>query len=201
MAEELTAPPSRRERRRQAVREAILDAFVELAVERGWDGVTYAALAEHADVAERTVFRHFPSRTDLYEAFDSLLLERLAFAGFPSRLDDVPAFIEDLHRRFDEHADLMAVGVQAAAARRLPAQDRRLRALRDALADDLATADPLRAEEAVAVLDLLVSATCWHRLRYVAGLDGERAARAAADAARGVVDRLRQSTTTDQEDR
>jgi hypothetical protein len=60
---------------------------------------------------------------------------------------------------------------------------------------------PRRAEEAVAVLDLLVSATCWHRLRYVAGLDGERAARAAGDAARGVVDRLRQSTTTDQEDR
>ena len=56
--------------------------------------------------------------------------------------------------------------------------------------DNLEGLDAERAEEVVAVLDLLVSATCWHRLRTLAGLGAGRGPRAAADAARAVVDRV-----------
>ena len=190
MAESLTDQPGLRERRRRAARQALLDAYVELALEGGPEAVTFARLAERADVSERTVFRHFASRTELDEAFDALLLERIAFPGWPGRLADVPGFIEDLHRRFDEHADLVTVGVQTATVRLQPAQTQRLTALRESLAEDLAGLRPEAAEEVVAVLDLLVSATCWHRLRHLAGLTGGRGPRAAADAARAVVDRV-----------
>jgi AcrR family transcriptional regulator len=190
MAESLTDRGSLRDRRRLAARQALLDAYVELALEGGPEAVTFARLAERADVSERTVYRHFASRTELDEAFDALLLERIAFPGWPERLAEVPAFVEDLHRRFDEHADLMTVGVRTATARLQPAQTRRLADLRAALAPDLEALDPERAEEVIAVLDLLVSATCWHRLRALAGLGGGRGARAAADAARAVVDRV-----------
>ena len=190
MAESLTDQPGLRERRRRAARQALLDAYVELALEGGPEAVTFARLAERADVSERTVFRHFASRTALDEAFDALLLERIAFPGWPRRLADVPGFIEDLHRRFDEHADLVTVGVQTATVRLQSAQTQRLTALRESLAEDLAGLRPEAAEEVVAVLDLLVSATCWHRLRHLAGLTGGRGPRAAADAARAVVDRV-----------
>ncbi len=196
MADALTDSVPLRERRRLAARQAVLDAYVRLTLEGGPDAVTFARLAELADVSERTVFRHFSSRAELDEAFDDLLLQRMEFPGWPTRLDDVPAFIEDLHRRFDEHADLMTVGVRTAAVRLQPAQDRRLAALREALADDLAAIGPERAEEVVAVLDLLISATCWHRLRHLAGLTGGRGPRAAADAARAVIAR---ATTTPKE--
>jgi AcrR family transcriptional regulator len=199
MAEPLTPPSSLRERRRLAAREALLDAYVELALEGGPEAITFARLAARADVSERTVFRHFASRAELDEAFDALLLERLEFPGWPSRLDDVPAFIEDLHHRFDEHADLVTVGVRTATTRLQPAQTRRLEALRASLADDLAGVPPERAAEAVAILDLLVSATCWHRMRHLAGLPAGSGARAAADAARAVIDRL--TTTTPEEER
>ena len=198
MADALTDSVPLRERRRLAARQAVLDAYVRLTLEGGPDAVTFARLAELADLSERTVFRHFSSRAELDEAFDDLLLQRMEFPGWPTRLDDVPAFIEDLHRRFDEHADLMTVGVRTAAVRLQPAQDRRLAALREALADDLAAVGPERAEEVVAVLDLLISATCWHRLRHLAGLTGGRGPRAAADAARAVIAR---ATTTPKEER
>jgi AcrR family transcriptional regulator len=192
MADQLTLP--RRERRRLAARQALLDAYVELLLEGGAEAVTFARLAERADVSERTVFRHFASRADLEEAFDRMLLERMRFPGWPERLADVPAFIEDLHRRFDEHADLMTVGVRVATARPQSAQSRRLAELRDALAEDLAGLPRERSEEVVAVLDLLISATCWHRLHHLAGLSDGRGPRAAADAARAVIDRITEPT-------
>src|SRR5829696_6621765 len=102
MAESLTESTPLRERRRLAARQALLDAYVELTVEGGPEAVTFARLAERADVSERTVFRHFASRAELDEAFDQLLLERMEFPGWPARLVDVPDFIEQLHRRFDE---------------------------------------------------------------------------------------------------
>jgi AcrR family transcriptional regulator len=194
MAEQLTPKPPLRERRRLAARQALLDAYVELVLEGGPDAVTFAGLAERADVSERTVFRHFASRADLEEAFDRMLLERMRFPGWPERLADVPAFIEDLHRRFDELADLVTVAVQTATARLQPAQERRLAELREALAGDLQGLAPEHAEEVVAVLDLLVSATCWHRLHHLAGLTGGRGPRAAAAAARAVIDRVTQTT-------
>jgi AcrR family transcriptional regulator len=190
MAESLTDQVSLRERRRLAARRALLDAYVELALEGGPEAITFARLAGRADVSERTVFRHFASRAELDEAFDALLLERMEFPGWPSRLADVPAFIEDLHRRFDEHADLMTVGVRTATARLQPAQARRLEQLREALAEDLAGVPAADVQELVAVLDLLISATCWHRLHHLAGLTDGRGPRAAADAARAVIDRL-----------
>jgi AcrR family transcriptional regulator len=199
MAESLTEPRPIRERRRLAARQALLDAYVELALEGGPEAITFARLAARADVSERTVFRHFASRAELDDAFDQLLLEKMAFPGWPERLADVPAFIEDLHRRFDAQADLVTVGVQTATARLQPAQTRRLEALRAALRDDLAGLAPERAAEVVAVLDLLVSATCWHRLRHLAGLPAGSGARAAADAARAVIDRLTTTTTPQEE--
>jgi AcrR family transcriptional regulator len=190
MADQLTRTPPLRERRRLAARQALLDAYVALALEGGAEAITFARLAERADVSERTVFRHFASRTELDEAFDALLLERMGFLGFPTRLADVPAFIEDLHRRFDELADLMTVAVRTATARLQPAQERRLAELRDALSEDLEALPRDRAEEVVAMLDLLISATCWHRLHHLAGLTGGRGPRAAAETARAVIDRI-----------
>ena len=52
--------------RRLAAREqAILDAATALAAEGGMDAVQIAAVAERAGIAAGTVYRYFPSKTDL----------------------------------------------------------------------------------------------------------------------------------------
>ncbi len=63
--------------RRLAAREqAILDAAKALAAENGMAAVQIAAVAERASIAAGTVYRYFPSKTDLVVALVSALAER-----------------------------------------------------------------------------------------------------------------------------
>ena len=53
-----------RERKKVQTREAIADAARALFLERGFDDVTVADVAEAADVSEATVFNYFPTKED-----------------------------------------------------------------------------------------------------------------------------------------
>lgn len=54
-----------RERKKRQTREAIAAAAMALFAERGFDAVTVADVARAADVAEKTVYNHFPAKEDL----------------------------------------------------------------------------------------------------------------------------------------
>jgi AcrR family transcriptional regulator len=54
-----------RERKKRAARAAIATAARRLFAERGFDGVTVAEVAAAAQVSEKTVFNHFPTKEDL----------------------------------------------------------------------------------------------------------------------------------------
>ena len=54
-----------RERKKRAAREAIAATARRLFAERGFDAVTVAEVAAAADVSEKTVFNHFPTKEDL----------------------------------------------------------------------------------------------------------------------------------------
>ena len=56
----------RRERKKQQTRQAISDVATTLFLERGFDAVTVAEVAQAADVAVQTVFNHFPAKEDLF---------------------------------------------------------------------------------------------------------------------------------------
>ena len=62
----MTAPPGRRERKKQLTRQAISDVATALFLERGFDDVTVAQIAAAADVAVQTVFNHFRTKEDLF---------------------------------------------------------------------------------------------------------------------------------------
>lgn len=55
----------RRERKKAATRRAIADAALRLFLERGYDQVSIKDIAEAADVATTTVFKHFPGKEAL----------------------------------------------------------------------------------------------------------------------------------------
>src|SRR5687767_3469717 len=60
------APPEGlRARKKRAARDAIAAAARRLFAERGFDAVTVAEVAAAADVSEKTVFNHFPTKEDL----------------------------------------------------------------------------------------------------------------------------------------
>ena len=56
----------RRERKREETRRSIAAAAMRLFLDRGFDDVTIAEVAEAADVSVNTVFNYFPTKEDLF---------------------------------------------------------------------------------------------------------------------------------------
>ena len=72
-----------RARKKRVAREAIAATARSLFAERGFDAVTVAEIAAAADVSEKTVFNHFPTKEDL------------AFAGRERGLNQLVADITE----------------------------------------------------------------------------------------------------------
>ena len=80
-----------RERKKQATREALVQAGVELFVERGYDETTLADIAEAAGVSPRTIFAYFPSKEDiLFTTIDRMC------GSLASALDERPDGVDAL---------------------------------------------------------------------------------------------------------
>ncbi|MEU9322017.1 TetR/AcrR family transcriptional regulator [Streptomyces sp. NPDC048295] len=63
-SEEPTEPTDRRTRRRDATRERLLTAALELFASQGYAATTYDHIAERADVGRQTAFNHFRRKED-----------------------------------------------------------------------------------------------------------------------------------------
>jgi len=93
--------PGLRERKKQRTRELIADTALRLFLERGFEAVTIAEIAQAADVDAKTIYNYFPSKPDLVfqrlEAFEQALLDavRTRQAG-ESTLAAFARFVLDL---------------------------------------------------------------------------------------------------------
>jgi AcrR family transcriptional regulator len=96
-----TAPPSRRERKKNATRDAIHEAAVSLTDELGLAAVTVEAITERADVAPRTFFNHFPSKVHAVIGKDPDRTARVR-AALESRPADEAPLMALRHVLFEE---------------------------------------------------------------------------------------------------
>jgi AcrR family transcriptional regulator len=96
---------SRRDRKKRQTRDRIQEAALDLFTTHGYRNTTIAAIAEHADVATRTVTLHFPTKEDLLFADDPFtsasLAERLADRAAPT-LDAVREWLRDTMKALDQ---------------------------------------------------------------------------------------------------
>ena len=87
----------RRDRKKRQTRERIRASALELFTAHGYRNTTIAAIAEHADVATRTVTLHFPTKADLLFADDPFAPESLAAHLADRSGDTLDAFGEWIH--------------------------------------------------------------------------------------------------------
>jgi AcrR family transcriptional regulator len=75
-----------RERKKLAMRQAILDAAYDLFAERGFAATTIDDIAERVGVSPRTIFRYFPTKEALLFAGADVMIEalRAALAARPA---------------------------------------------------------------------------------------------------------------------
>jgi AcrR family transcriptional regulator len=160
-----------------ATRSRILAACASL-MQSGAD-LTYGAIARAADVQERTVYRHFPTKADLQTGLWEWITNRLTHTSFAARTTD--ELVTDMRRAFagfDASAPLVQSmlhspqGVEV-RVRQQPAR----RAMFRACADDAAPqAPPEVRERAAAALQVLYSAPSWDLLRTFWNMDARQAA-------------------------
>jgi AcrR family transcriptional regulator len=109
--------PGRRERKKQATRQALHEAAFSLAEEHGLAGVTVEVIADRADVAPRTFFNYFACKEDAILNRDPEWPEALRRAVVERPADEDP--VTALRRV-----------LEAEAARRVLDADRFLRRIR-----------------------------------------------------------------------
>ncbi|MDR6870051.1 AcrR family transcriptional regulator [Bosea sp. BE125] len=132
-----------RDRKKEMTRQAISNVATRLFVERGFDNVSVADVAEAADVARKTVFNYFPRKEDL--VFDReeevRALVREALAGRDG-YSPVEAFQTLMRRLVEAQHPLFRITERPVQFWRTvaesPALTARARELQVTLADDLA---------------------------------------------------------------
>lgn len=160
-----------------ATRERILDAFAEL-TESGVEP-TYASVAERAQVQERTVYRHFPTKTELHQAFwQRLHAQRLQVPIAGSDLDSLLEQVAQSFRAFGENEPLVRALLHSEHGQqiRMDTNEQRRRRLEQVVGQELPELDRGARRRTAAAVHILSSASAWEYLHDYWGMSAEQAA-------------------------
>lgn len=166
-------------RRQQQGRERILEAALDLARASGgwnWVDITFKTVADAAGVSERTVYRHFPTQSDLHEALLLRINQDAGISYDDLSVDDVSELVGRLFTSlstFDRALHTQPTPSEAAIAMNRD----RMQALLDACGGDRRLA---------ALLDVLWSNDTYERLSSIWRMPTDDA----VDAVTWAIDRL-----------
>jgi Rrf2 family protein len=160
-----------------ATRDRILQALADVLHTTGGDEIMFDEIAKAAGVERRTVFRHFPNKTELLKAFWLWIGARIGPQILPSTLDDLVAMPPEIFAGFDANENVIRASLHSPSGRAMrqevmPARRQSFaRIVEDGLQDLSAT----QRRDFQALAHLLVSATAWETLKDYAGLSGKDA--------------------------
>lgn len=159
--------PSLKERQGAFTRQLILDAAVAQ-LEAGTGVPTLRAVAQRANLAERTVFRYFASREELLDALAPEVSRRMELPPLPRAPGDLVDAPRALYRAFESHVLLTKAALHSELYERIRETTARERwnAVK-ALLDEWAPAAGERERKlAAANIRYVLSASSWHYYRF-----------------------------------
>jgi len=158
----------------------ILEAAAELMADPTQPELTFAAIGKQARISDRTVYRHFPTKEGLLEAFWAYVNTQLGMAEYPETTRALLAVMPSVYAGFDARAGLIRAHLASPAGRELRqriAPKRRQLFLR--MLDGYAAGLPPKSKRrACAVVQLLFSPRAWDSLEENWDMDGREAAEA-----------------------
>jgi AcrR family transcriptional regulator len=160
-----------------ATRKRILEACVAV-METGAD-LTFSNVAEAAGVQERTVYRHFPTKTDLESGLWDWIIQNLTFADFGARNEDeLVTAMRTSFLGFDKGAPLIQAMLHSRQGEEIRISQQEMRRLMfDACVEDAVPEAPPQIRTcAAAAVQVLYSAAAWDFLRTFWGMDATQAA-------------------------
>jgi len=179
----MTAQVSLSQARADLVRERVLDGAAALLKAR--EPLTFSGVAAASEVAERTIYRYFPTREALLAGLFAWSNRRIGFDGvLPTDAAGLNALVARAFPGFD--------GIEPVIRELLRAPEGKIARLSD-LARRRATAAALVRHEApglsktqtrqvAAIVQILTTASTWQTLRDYWDMDGEQAADAVTTA-------------------
>jgi AcrR family transcriptional regulator len=175
--------PSLQDERTEVLRTRVVEGAVELL--RSGGSVTFKEVARVAGVPERTIYRHFPTRSDLLAAVYGWANEALGLEGpRPTTAVEHAELLRRSFAGFDELAPVvrqMLIEPEATRARAADAAERRAAAV-GLVRHEVPGLDADDTERLAAVIQVLGLASTWQGLGDFWDLDGPAAGDAVARA-------------------
>jgi AcrR family transcriptional regulator len=183
------------EARAALVKDRVLDGVASVLA--SGEELTFARIAVAAEVPERTVYRHFPTRQALLTAVFDWINQRVD-AERATTAAEAGELVRRAFPVFDEVAPVvreLLVAREGHPARLADNADRQAAALA-LVAHHVPRADATTSRRLAAVVQLLTSAAAWQALRDYWDLDGPEAAEASALAIELLLTAAASSSTT-----
>jgi len=185
----MSTPISLKDRHSDATQQLILSTAIELLEAGSVSDVTARAVAKHAGMSERTVFRYFATRDDFLDAIAAEAAVRMQSPPPPATIDELLDYPKPLYRSFEDRAALVQGVLHTELFKRV-----RVTAAGErwtAVAKIIEAAVPERAKKERRLLatnvNYFLSATTWHYYRTRFELSAEDAIAAAKAAIRALL--------------
>ena len=170
-----TSRPSLRQAQRQVTEQRIIEALAALIDEEHPLEISMAAVAKRAAVSEPTLYRHFPTKRDLFAALAGYQFQTVAAGLAPASADDLADAVGTVFQRSADMENMIRWTLAATDPQRVPRPNvqARLAMLRTALG---AQADCDDAQFLLRTVLLLTSPMAWLYWKDYLGLDPAAAA-------------------------
>jgi len=172
-----TSRPSLRQAQRAVTEQRIIEALAALIDEEHPLEISMAAVAKRAAVSEPTLYRHFPTKRDLFAALAGYQFRTVAAGLAPACADDLAEAVQTVFQRSADMENVVRWTLAATDPQRVPRSNvqTRLAMLRTALGDRGETDDD-SAQFLLRTVLLLTSPMAWLYWKDYLGLDPADAA-------------------------
>ena len=174
--------PSLRQRQKTSTIKLIFDAVGRCLRDTSLAELSFSLIAREAGIGERTVYRYFPTRDALFDAFWQSYVQSIRPGSLDAR--SLASSALQAFPKLDEHPDIARSLVTSPHAREIAHATSKRRvalfkpAVREAVGD-LPEAELIRL---CACVQTLLSPGTWLQMREIWGLDGQESGRAVAEA-------------------